>query len=880
MPDPQPQTRPATFQDIIAAEAKKHGVDPRVALAMADTESSFNPAAKSPKGAIGLFQLMPETAKRLGVDPTDPIQNIRGGLTEFRRLLDEHGGDVTLALRRYNGSPQAPDEATDPYVQSVLGRLTGQPGKPAGARPSLGRAQVGQPPPDEGQPTPAPLPSWKPSAPPVPQAEGLNLGQKAVEVGHGALEMVDPRTRTGRRNIAGGLGAAAAATAYVASAPVSLPATGLAAAGAGILGAVGAGMAAEGGEQLVGTAPPSGVEVLKAGGEQGLYEIAGQLFTWPIKAAGRRLIASNVGKAAHAHFRAVRTATLGTLEAALDQINSTAGTIKTMAQQTVRYARRQAAGATRAARKVGAADVEQATTRGAAGVEAATVPFRSLVAQPPSAAVAGEVAQAAIEGPATTARNMVGKQVEAAAAAAPPVDITVLKAEAQEILDKIAKPQRSFPRGTPEEAMAGPILPGGDAASLARLEQQAAAGGQGAAQARAILTARQTVQAQLEVAQEAAAQETLKHPALGVIQRILNADDVVPFLDAHLWKSELQNALAGTYDKTVKKQVTSITQKLAGTLRGSLKDPAYDAATAAYARIVPLYTKGLARVLKASALDDPEKVIRLISPNKPTAVRFLRDVLVTQSAEGGDAAGGQRAWDLVRSAWTNQKVLAGGIEKLDATLSKLPQEFTDIFYGDASGRQVHQNLRQIASAYQAAVTQSAEGVARAKATGAAGVESARAVGAGSVEAAVQDQARVGLQASADARVARKALRVGRRPTTEELRFLESSLAGKQLSPSEMAAHGARAFALGPFQIWGGLSWIKLLSGPEEKDLLEWAAFSPANTQRLVKLFTGPSPTGMAIADLLRTSGVLSETPPKKPSSQVGRPPSEVTLRIR
>ena len=875
MPDPQPQTRPATFQDIIAAEAKKHGVDPRVALAMADTESSFNPAAKSPKGAIGLFQLMPETAKRLGVDPADPIQNIRGGLTEFRRLLDEHGGDVTMALRRYNGSPQAPDEATDPYVQSVLGRLTGQ---PTGARPSLGR-QVGQPPAtaggaqlDEAQPAPRPLPGWKPSAPPVPKAEGLNLGQRAVEVGHGALEMVDPRTRTGRRNIAGGVGAAIGGVAAAGTG-------GLAAAAIPVLGAATGGLWEELGEQLIGTAPPSTVEAFKAGGQQGAYEVGGQLFTWPIKTAVRRFLAAPIGKAAHAHFREVRTATLGTLEAALDQINSTAGTIKTMAQQTVRYAKRQAAGATRTVRKAGAADVEQATAQGAAGVEAATVPFRSLVAQPPSAAVAGEVAQAAIEGPATTARNMVGKQVEAAAAAAPPVDITVLKAEAQEILDTIAKPQRSFPRGTPEEAVAGPILPGGDAASLARLEQQAAAGGPGAAQARAILAARETVQAQLATAQEAAAQETLKHPALGVIQRILNADDVVPFLDAHLWKSELQNALAGTYDKTVKKQVTSITQKLAGTLRGSLKDPAYDAATANYARIVPLYTKGLARVLKASAIDDPEKVIRLINANKPTSVRFLRDVLVTQSAEGGDAAGGQRAWDLVRSAWTHQKVLGGGIEKLDATLSKLPQEFTDIFYGDPSGQQVLQNMRQIASAYKAAVTQSAEGVARAKAGAAAGVESARAVGVGSKEMAKQEQERVGLQASADARVARKALRVGRRPTTEELRFLESSIAGKQLSPSELAAHGARAFALGPFQIWGGLSWIKLLTGPEEKDLLEWAAFSPANTQRLVKLFTGPSPTGMAIADLLRASGILSETPPKTPS-QVGRPPAEVTLRIR
>ena len=60
------------------------------------------------------MQLMPETEARWKVNPNDPADNIRGGMQELRALLDQHNGDVTMALRRYNGSPTAPDTATDP----------------------------------------------------------------------------------------------------------------------------------------------------------------------------------------------------------------------------------------------------------------------------------------------------------------------------------------------------------------------------------------------------------------------------------------------------------------------------------------------------------------------------------------------------------------------------------------------------------------------------------------------------------------------------------------------------------------------------------------------------------------------------------------------
>lgn len=247
-------------------------------------------------------------------------------------------------------------------------------------------------------------------------------------------------------------------------------------------------------------------------------------------------------------------------------------------------------------------------------------------------------------------------------------------------------------------------MPGGTAESVARLEQQAAGAGGDAGRARAILAARETVLADLDAAQAAAHQETLKHGAFEVIQRILNADDVVPFLDTHLWKSELQNALAGTYDKAVKTRVTSITERLAGGLRDALRgNVPYDKATAAYKKIVPLYTKEYAAQLRKEALTDPESLIRAIDPGKPTAARMLRDVLVTQSAVVGKGAQGQRAWDLVRSAWTYTNVMKGGIEQLGKHLDDLPHEFADVFYGDASGSQILQNLRTIASGYRKSV---------------------------------------------------------------------------------------------------------------------------------------------------------------------------------
>jgi len=120
------------YSNIVVVISRKYGVDPQLVTAVMAAESNFNPCARSPRGAVGLMQLTPQTAgqyKLTSVDLYDPEKNIRAGVLHLKMLSDRYNGDLELTLAaynagegsvdRYNGVP--PFAETRTYVKKVLG---------------------------------------------------------------------------------------------------------------------------------------------------------------------------------------------------------------------------------------------------------------------------------------------------------------------------------------------------------------------------------------------------------------------------------------------------------------------------------------------------------------------------------------------------------------------------------------------------------------------------------------------------------------------------------------------------------------------------------------------------------------------------------------
>lgn len=122
---------PRSSTELLHRAAAQAGLHPALLEALVWQESRWRPGAVSPKGAIGLTQLMPATARDLGVDPYDPVANLYGGARHLRGLIDHFGGDLVKALAAYNAGARRVEQAggvppireTQGYVSGILSRL-------------------------------------------------------------------------------------------------------------------------------------------------------------------------------------------------------------------------------------------------------------------------------------------------------------------------------------------------------------------------------------------------------------------------------------------------------------------------------------------------------------------------------------------------------------------------------------------------------------------------------------------------------------------------------------------------------------------------------------------------------------------------------------
>jgi soluble lytic murein transglycosylase-like protein len=132
--------RTRAYDDLIAEHAQRNSVRADLVRAVMQVESAFNPMARSPKGALGLMQLMPATLRQYNVrDPFDPADNVRAGVAYLRELLDRYQNNEELALAAYNAGPGAVDkhgQTVPPYreTQNYVAQINHMAARPIASR--------------------------------------------------------------------------------------------------------------------------------------------------------------------------------------------------------------------------------------------------------------------------------------------------------------------------------------------------------------------------------------------------------------------------------------------------------------------------------------------------------------------------------------------------------------------------------------------------------------------------------------------------------------------------------------------------------------------------------------------------------------------------
>jgi soluble lytic murein transglycosylase-like protein len=113
---------PSSPRDLADAAADRYGIPRKLVRLVMEAESGSRQEAVSPKGAVGLMQLMPATAQALGADPADPVQNVDAGARYLRDLLQKYDGLLWHALAAYNAGPAAVDKynGIPPYAETIL----------------------------------------------------------------------------------------------------------------------------------------------------------------------------------------------------------------------------------------------------------------------------------------------------------------------------------------------------------------------------------------------------------------------------------------------------------------------------------------------------------------------------------------------------------------------------------------------------------------------------------------------------------------------------------------------------------------------------------------------------------------------------------------